>query len=199
MARNSADQKLYAVKIFNDLEDMETEIKNMSLVRECSNVVSLYHFSPGEECRLKTMTVIRPYIVLSLALGGNLYDFIATGAFPERVARWYFRQLITGLSCMHSKGVYHRDLKPENILIDEDLNLLITDFGYAKNDEEMKDGITRTNLGSEGYKSPEFYLRIPYSPASTDLFAAGAILFILMAGHPAFKAAKITDAWYKLI
>ena len=54
----------------------------------------------------------------------------------------------------------------------------------------MKDGITRTNLGSEGYKAPEFYLRKPYSPASTDLFAAGVVLFILMTGHPPFKAAK---------
>ena len=59
--------------------------------------------------------------------------------------------------------------------------------------------MTRTNLGSEGYKAPEIYLRKPYSPASSDLFAAGVILFILMGGHPPFKAAKEADPWYRLI
>jgi 5'-AMP-activated protein kinase catalytic alpha subunit len=90
-------------------------------------------------------------------------------------------------------------LKPENVLIDRKLNLKITDFGYAKNEEELKDGMTRTNLGSEGYKAPEFYLRKPYSPATTDLFASGVILFILMTGFPPFRSAKETDPWYRLI
>ena len=59
------------------------------------------------------------YIVLEHALGGELFDFIAhTGAFDERVARYYFIQFMNGLNFCHKADICHRDLKPENLLID---------------------------------------------------------------------------------
>ena len=59
------------------------------------------------------------YIVLELATGGELFDYVATtGRFSEPMARFYFHQLINGLEYVHNKGVTHRDLKPENLLYD---------------------------------------------------------------------------------
>jgi serine/threonine protein kinase len=152
--------------------------------------VKVHYASHSDLCRLKTSSGIRPYLVLELAKGGALYNFIATGAFPEIVARRYFHHLISGLSYMHSKGVYHRDLKPENLLVDESMTLKITDFGFAKKKDQLVGGLTKTNLGSKPYKAPEIILNEAYEPPSTDLFAAGAILFILMVGFPAFSEAK---------
>jgi 5'-AMP-activated protein kinase, catalytic alpha subunit len=71
--------------------------------------------------------------IYELALGGDLFDFVITGALPEKMARMYFRQLIAGIEYMHSKGVYHRDLKFENILLNEALKLKIADFGLSIN------------------------------------------------------------------
>lgn len=42
------------------------------------------------------------------------------------------RQIFEGVSYIHSRRIVHRDLKPENILLDDNLNVKITDFGFAK-------------------------------------------------------------------
>jgi serine/threonine-protein kinase Chk1 len=52
------------------------------------------------------------YIAIELARGGVLFDFIdLTGQFTEKVARYFFHQLIEGLDYMHMEGYSHRDLK----------------------------------------------------------------------------------------
>jgi serine/threonine protein kinase len=52
-------------------------------------------------------------------------------AFPEDIARYYFRQMMTGIYHLHSYGVIHRDLKPDNILIDSNYYLRIADLGFS--------------------------------------------------------------------
>jgi len=60
------------------------------------------------------------YLVLDLASGGELFDRIAVGeGCSEAAARYYFRQLLRGVSFCHERGVVHRDLKPENLLLAE--------------------------------------------------------------------------------
>ena len=82
------------------------------------------------------------YIVLELALGGELFDFIAiSGKFDEPLARYYFKQFMDGLSYCHQAGVSHRDLKPENVLLEKEGemdNLRLIDFGTAKCYKDLK-------------------------------------------------------------
>jgi len=50
----------------------------------------------------------------------ELFDYISiTGNFDEETCRFYFRQMISALSFLHSKGIAHREIKPECLLIDE--------------------------------------------------------------------------------
>lgn len=75
----------------------------------------------------------RPLIVLELAEGGELFDYISkTGAFSPELARAYLKQLLSALAYLDSIGITHRDLKPENILFDKDFNIKVSDFGLAR-------------------------------------------------------------------
>ena len=49
----------------------------------------------------------------------------------QHEAQRFFKQLLSGVEYLHSRGVAHRDLKPENLLLDEHDNIKISDFGMA--------------------------------------------------------------------
>lgn len=61
----------------------------------------------------------------------NLAHIMELGPLEEPLARSLFKQLLDGLSYIHSQNIIHRDIKPENILFDEHFNLKICDFGLS--------------------------------------------------------------------
>ncbi|KAL5676013.1 hypothetical protein ACJX0J_012144, partial [Zea mays] len=74
-------------------------------------------------------------IVMEYAAGGELFDRIVDrGRFSEDEARYFFQQLICGVSYCHHMEICHRDLKLENVLLDGSPapRLKICDFGYSK-------------------------------------------------------------------
>lgn len=62
----------------------------------------------------------------------TLRDLIANDLHEDIDLTWrLFRQILDGLSHIHSHGIIHRDLKPDNIFIDVANNPRIGDFGLA--------------------------------------------------------------------
>ncbi|KAG8229403.1 hypothetical protein J437_LFUL000924 [Ladona fulva] len=67
------------------------------------------------------------------AKNGELLPHInKVGSLDVPCTRFYSAEVLHALEHLHGLGVIHRDLKPENILLNEDMHILITDFGSAK-------------------------------------------------------------------
>jgi protein-serine/threonine kinase len=93
-------------------------------------------------------------IILEYASGGELFDYILNHRYlKDQAARRLFAQLVSGVGYLHKKGIVHRDLKLENLLLDQNRNIIITDFGFANTfnpADELSDEI-EYNLGNREF------------------------------------------------
>lgn len=72
-------------------------------------------------------------LVMELCAGGDLLNYVRKRRkLDEDAAKLIFKQLIEGLSYIHSKGIIHRDIKLDNILLDGKGKVKIADFGVSK-------------------------------------------------------------------
>nr|WP_276207566.1 protein kinase [Wenzhouxiangella sp. XN201] len=101
----------------------------------------------------------------------------------ERIA--LFRQVADAVSYCHRALVAHGDIKPGNILVDDNGRVRLLDFGIAARLADSTSSSTAVEpmrWCSPGYASPERLAgRAP--SISDDVFALGALLFRLIAGH----------------
>jgi hypothetical protein len=119
-----------------------------------------------------------------------LTDYIeAKGAVPEREARTWFSQIMSGVDFFHRQHVSHRDLKPENILMVAQGSALvckIADFGLSN---DMVPGeMLKTICGTPAFAAPEVTLSQKYDGTAVDVWSLGAILFTMVAGTIPFEA-----------
>jgi serine/threonine protein kinase len=106
----------------------------------------------------------------------------------EDIARYYFHQMLSVVEYLHcDQKIVHRDFKLENILIDSQFNLKVCDFTLAKTFAEGSSvGVFYTRVGTEKYMAPEILEGKPYKGNTTDIFALGVILFVLVTGAMPF-------------
>jgi serine/threonine-protein kinase len=116
---------------------------------------------------------------------------------PIPVARviHILRQVCAALSEAHAKGVVHRDIKPENIMVCRYGGVYdhvkILDFGLVKHvSEKHSRDLTRSLriLGTPLYMAPE-RLRNPADvDARVDIYALGAVAFLMLTGRKLFES-----------
>jgi eukaryotic-like serine/threonine-protein kinase len=137
-----------------------------------------------------------PFLVMELLQGKTLADLVKKGPLPLGQALDIARQLLRGLAFAHGKGIVHRDLKPANVFLqalpDEADHVRLLDFGMAKFlDGSSSRGLAETQtragmvFGTPAYMAPE-QAKGETIDARTDVYAAGALLFELLAGRRPF-------------
>lgn len=173
------------------LQALQREVEIMKSIRH-PNILRLKAVAMDTEIANKTVAVL----VLEIADGGELFDFLMhTKHFDEILARTYFKQLISALKCCHAQNIYHRDIKPENILMSSEYQLKLADFGLGNTTEDSND-LLETECGTRSYMAPEILAHGGYQGDTADIWSAGVVLFIMLAGAPPFEVATRSDWWF---
>ena len=93
--------------------------------------------------------------------------------------------MLVGLAYVHEQGVVHLNIKPSKLLVSRDGLVKLTGFGLAKIGVQND---TQTGLlaGTAQFMAPEQYMGGTLDHRC-DIHAAGAVLYELLAGVPAFR------------
>ena len=198
---------LFAVKIVNkdsirDIRDLERVMREMHVLKNIShpNIISM-HESIEKGSRL--------YLVLDFASAGELHAYcVAKGALPEKLARVFMSQILSGVDFIHRQGISHRDLKPENVLLvgapgalagdpkSEAVVCKIADFGLSN---DMTPGeMLKTICGTPAYAAPEITLGQKYDGVLVDLWSLGCILAFMLSAQQPFRADSQPELFQKI-
>ena len=180
---SSAVPKQVAIKFIRRDSVVKGSDREVKLFREIN---ALKHLTHPNIVRLQDVLQNSKYIgiVLVYVAGGEFYKYIQKRRrLREPEACRIFAQLISGVGYMHGKGLVHRDLKLENLLLDNNLNLVITDFGFV-NEFTRSNSLMKTSCGSPCYAAPELVISTEgYVGTKADIWSCGIILFAMLAGY----------------
>ncbi|RCV44506.1 hypothetical protein SEVIR_9G384100v4 [Setaria viridis] len=182
LVRDVTTKELFAVKFIERGQKIDEHVQ-----REIMNHRSLKH---PNIIRFKEVVLTPTHlaIVMEYAAGGELFERICTaGRFSEDEARFFFQQLISGVSYCHSMQVCHRDLKLENTLLDGSVapRLKICDFGYSKS--SVLHSQPKSTVGTPAYIAPEVLSRKEYDGKVADVWSCGVTLYVMLVGAYPFE------------
>ena len=199
-ARDERLERTVAIKTILGLADNKTARKRFW--REAKTAASVNH---PNICQLYEIGEERGalFIAMELLDGEPLSDRLAGGALVVDEAVAIALGILSALTALHGRGIVHRDLKPSNVFLTPH-GVKVLDFGLALPVEAAATsslgsltGLTRSGVivGTPRYMAPEQVTGEELG-FRTDLFAAGAILFEMLAGQPAFGGKTVVEVLY---
>ena len=143
----------------------------------------------------------RQYIVMELADGGTLRDWMRAGTQPWLESVELLIGVADAVAAAHEAGILHRDIKPENILLMKSGYAKLADFGVAKVNESPSiaaGAVTETRtregaiIGTVGYMSPEQATGRAVG-ASSDVFSFAIVLYEVLVRRRPFEGRTELD------
>ncbi|MCO5172169.1 MAG: serine/threonine protein kinase [Planctomycetes bacterium] len=158
----------------------------------------------------------RDYLLLRYVAGRALSELLARVDRGRARHRWLGRRgpwapprellqalvkVGEALAYAHSRGIVHRDLKPDNVMVGAFGEVLLMDWGLARDAREEQDlgrpgspaARSERLVGTVAYMAPEQAREEDVDPRA-DVFALGAILLELLTGHPPFAGEDFLEA-----
>lgn len=184
-----------AIKVMRtDLTDPGAERR---FIREAEAISSLLHphlvtcYDYGVDCDRMA------YMVLEYIEGRSLQWSMKNQRLPLVDVLHITRQMLEGLSAVHTQQVIHRDLKPSNIMLcrvgHNDRFVKIIDFGLARIlDHQQRLTVAGEIFGTPRYMSPEQARGDTSIGPPADIYALGIILYEMLCGKAPFEGRAIS-------
>ena len=180
LAMNEKVNKPWAVKevIKNDDYDYKLELQEIEMMKKLKHphLPSIVDVIEKDDSLLIVMDYIEGQTLETI--------FEEIGAQSQEIVLDWGKQLCDVLDYLHTRkpAVIYRDIKPGNVILKPDGNLVLIDFGAAREykPEKNKDTIS---LGTRGYAAPEQYWEEGQSDERTDVYCLGVMLFQFLTGE----------------
>ncbi|KAM3375827.1 Phosphoenolpyruvate carboxylase kinase 2 [Capsicum chinense] len=180
-AVKSIDKRLIADDDI-DRQCLYNEAKIMHLLSPNPNIVRIFDIYEDD---------VHLDMVLELCNAGDLFQRLSSrSVFSESEAVDVMVPLMKAIAHFHLLGVAHRDIKPDNILFNDSNELKLADFGSAEcfREGQLISGV----VGTPYYVAPEVLAGRNYSE-KVDIWSAGVIMYIMLAGVPPFYGESATE------
>lgn len=182
MAINEKANKTWAVKEVRKDGKMDFNTVRQGLMAEIETLKKLKH--PNLPSIIDVIEDDDSFIIVMDYIEGRSLDKIIeeNGAQPEAYVVEWAKQLCDVFGYLHSRTppIIYRDMKPANVMLKPDGNIMVIDFGTAKN-YEIDLGET-TGIGTIGYAAPEQYIGSGFgrTDARTDIYCLGITMYHLL-------------------
>ncbi len=183
MALNEKANKTWAVKEVRKDSVMDFELVKQGLIVETDLLKKLSH--PNLPSIVDVIEDEETFLIVMDYIEGNPLSEVLQeyGAQPwTNVVEWGM-QLCDVLGYLHTRKppIIYRDMKPSNIMLKPDGNIVLFDFGIAREFKE-KNLADTTCLGTVGYAAPEQFGNMGQTDPRTDIYGLGATLYHLVTG-----------------
>uniref|UniRef100_A0AAQ4R8A6 Mitogen-activated protein kinase kinase kinase 3 n=1 Tax=Gasterosteus aculeatus aculeatus TaxID=481459 RepID=A0AAQ4R8A6_GASAC len=194
-------RELAAKQVHFDPESPETSKEVSALECEIQLLKNLHHerivqyYGCLRDHNEKTLTIFMEYMP-----GGSVKDQLkAYGALTENVTRKYTRQILEGMSYLHSNMIVHRDIKGANILRDSEGNVKLGDFGASKRLQTicMSGTGIRSVTGTPYWMSPEVISGEGYG-RKADVWSLGCTVVEMLTEKPPWAEFEAMAAIFKI-
>ncbi|VVC24994.1 Hypothetical protein CINCED_3A014296 [Cinara cedri] len=156
--RHTKTGQLAAIKVMDVTEEEEEEIKlEINVLKKYSNHrnIATYYGAfikkspPGKDDQL--------WLVMEYCGAGSVTDLVKSTkgqSLKEEWIAYICREILRGLSYLHSNKVIHRDIKGQNVLLTDNAEVKLVDFGVsAQLDRTI--GRRNTFIGTPYWMAPE--------------------------------------------
>lgn len=123
------------------------------------------------------------YFVMSYVEGVTVKEYLASsgGKLPTAKARGIIMPVLDALKEVHEVNILHRDISPDNIFINQKGQVILIDFGAARQAASEK-GHSLSIILKPGYAPEEQYRSKGVQGPWTDIYAVGATFYHLLTG-----------------